>query len=308
VLMRACSGAGGHARIWSRARASDGAWKKRLAKQAWPRFTLWPPKNDPLLPDLPQRLSLTKINKHDDPRSPEHCVAQRHRRGAEKTTLCSGQRGWPVELTGAAIGGRGGCQLRFSCACCVSVQCVSRALCPSASLQLSLDRVLQGLKNACPVRTVRKDYGVSVVSLRTRVTGGRNISLLPAPQPTLGLEHRGCLSTPTVVHLVSDIPPLAIGPSTATPPSVAPRRRTSATAPSARCEHAQRQLREGRRHGTPIGINQARVWAAEEALQRLGRFCLRHRACAQHLHRAQHSSPPIPRWACRYCGDRRMCG
>ena len=57
VLMRACSGAGGHARIWSRARASDGAWKKHLAKQAWPRFTLWPPNNDPLLPDLlPQRI------------------------------------------------------------------------------------------------------------------------------------------------------------------------------------------------------------------------------------------------------------
>lgn len=30
------------------------------------------------------------LNKHDDPRSPEHCVARRRRRGAEKITFCSG--------------------------------------------------------------------------------------------------------------------------------------------------------------------------------------------------------------------------
>ena len=137
---------------------------------------------------------------------------------------------------------------------------------------------------------------------------GRNISLRPAPQHTLGLEARGRPSTPTTAHLVSDAPPLAIGSSPATPPSVAPRRRIAAPAPSARREHAHRQLREGRRHGIPIGINQARVWAAEEALQRLGCFCLRHRACSQDLHRAQHSSPPIPRWACGFCGDRQKCG
>jgi ribosomal protein S27AE len=163
---------------------------------------------------------------------------------------------------------------------------------------------LQSLKNACPVRTVRRDDGVSVGSLCTRVTGAGT-----SPYPNISWAWNPAGARQRRLQLISClIPPLAIGSSPATPPSVAPQRLIAAPAPSARREHAHRQLREGRRHGIPIGINQARVWAAEEALQRLGRFCLRHRACAQHLHRAQHSSPPIPRWACGYCGDRQKCG